>query len=167
MFFLGFSMVFTIIHFKFHLRKLGSFDCKTAFLTGKAHDREIYCRPPKEGLPGVVPGSLIKIIKGAYGLREAPRLWYLRARDILLEAGFHELQTAKACFVLHDEKGENKGMLVLHVDDACFSGEGPEWEKAMAHLRSKFTIGKEEYGEFTFLGRRVKQNRFHNRIGST
>ena len=49
-------------------------------------------------------------------------------------------------------------MLVLHVDDACFAGEGPIWEKAMNHLRSKFTIGKEEYGEFTFLGRRVKQN---------
>ena len=49
-------------------------------------------------------------------------------------------------------------MLVLHVDDACFAGEGPIWEKAMNHLRSKFTIGKEEYGECTFLGRRVKQN---------
>ena len=53
------------------------------------------------------------------------RLWYLQARDILLEAGFRELQTAKACFVLHDEKQQNVGMLVLHVDDACFAGEGP------------------------------------------
>ena len=144
-------------------RRIGSFDCKTAFLTGKGHDREIYCRPPKEGLPGVAPGSLLKIVKGAYGLREAPRLWYLRAKEILLEAGFEELQTAKACFCLyeysHDGTRKNVGMLVLHVDDAAYAGEGPLWEKALQHLRKKFTIGKEEFDEFTFLGRHVKQNK--------
>ena len=84
-------------------RKLGTFDCKTAFLTGREHDRDIYCKPPKEGLPGVPPRSLIKLVKGAYGLREAPRLWYLRAKDILKDAGFEELQTAKACFILRDK----------------------------------------------------------------
>ena len=144
-------------------RKIGSFDCKTAFLTGKGHDRDIYCRPPREGLPGVEPGSLLKIVKGAYGLREAPRLWYLRAREILLEAGFEEMQAAKACFCLYENgpKGERKnvGMLVLHVDDAAFAGEGPVWKKAMQYLRSKFTIGKEEYDDFTFLGRHVHQNK--------
>ena len=142
-------------------RQLGTLDCKTAFLTGRKHDRDIYCRPPKDGLPGVAPGSLLKIVKGAYGLREAPRLWYLKARDTLLDAGFEEMQTARACFVLHDRKESepvNVGMLVLHVDDACYAGEGPMFEKAMEHIRSKFTIGKEEHGEFTFLGRRVKQN---------
>ena len=33
--------------------KLGSFDVKTAFLSGEAQSREIYVRPPKDGLPGV------------------------------------------------------------------------------------------------------------------
>ena len=51
-------------------RKLGSIDCKTAFLTGKEHDRDIYCHPPKEGLVGVPEGSLLKLVKGAHGLRE-------------------------------------------------------------------------------------------------
>ena len=45
---------------------LRSFDCKTAFLTGEKHNRELYVRPPREGLPGVPHGSLIKLIKGAY-----------------------------------------------------------------------------------------------------
>ena len=141
-------------------RRLGVFDCKTAFLTGKTHDRDIYCRPPKEGLPGVLPGSLLKLVKGAYGLREAPRLWYLKAREILQEAGFEEMQTGRACFCVYDRSGKepvNVGMLVLHVDDACFAGEGPMWEKAMQRLRSRFTIGKEEYDDFTFLGRHVVQ----------
>ena len=76
--------------------RLGSFDCKTAFLTGKAQNREIYVWPPSEGLPNVEPGSLLRIVKGAYGLREAPRLWYLRAQEILLKAGFEELKRAKS-----------------------------------------------------------------------
>jgi hypothetical protein len=143
-------------------RRLGSFDCKTAFLTGKDHDRDIYCRPPKEGLPGVEPGSLLKIVKGTYGLREAPRLWYLRAQEVLKEAGFEELQCGRACYCLYDRSQKepvNVGMLVLHVDDACFAGEGPIWEKAMQHLRKKFIIGTEEYDDFTFLGRRVVQKK--------
>ena len=85
---------------QWHLR---TFDVSTAFLSGKAHNREIYMRPPPEGLPGVPPGSLLKIVKGAYGLREAPRLWYLKAREVLMECGFEELKTAKACFVLRDK----------------------------------------------------------------
>ena len=108
------------------------------------------------------PGSLLKLVKGAYGLREAPRLWYLRAREILQEAGFEEMQTGRACFVLMDRTGKepvNMGRLVLHVDDACFAGEGPLWEKAMQHLRKKFIMGKEEYGDFTFLGRHVLQKK--------
>lgn len=54
---------------------MGTLDCKTVFLTGKQHDRDIYVRPPSDGLPGVPPGALLKLVKGAYGLREAPRLW--------------------------------------------------------------------------------------------
>ena len=76
-------------------------------------------RPPRDGLPGVHPDSLLKIVKGAYGLREAPRLWYLKAREILLGAGWEELRTAKAVFVLRDPQKDNQmcGLMVLHVDD--------------------------------------------------
>lgn len=38
--------------------------------------------------------------KRAYGLREAPRLWHLRARQVFLEAGLEAHPTAKACGVL-------------------------------------------------------------------
>ena len=41
-------------------------------------------------------------------------------------------------------------MLVLHVDDAAFAGEGPLWKAAMAKLREKVTIGEEEYDTFNF-----------------
>ena len=143
---------------QWHLR---TFDVSTAFLSGKAHNREIYMRPPPEGLPGVPPGSLLKIVKGAYGLREAPRLWYLKAREVLMECGFEELKTAKACFVLRDKtKTDNPlcGMLVLHVDDACYGGDGLYYKSVIDNVLKQFKIGNQKEKEFDFLGRHVKQN---------
>ena len=77
------------------------FDVTTAFLSGKALERLIHVRAPTDGLPGV-PGHapvgasrLLQILKSSYGLSEAPQLWYLRARELLLEVGFVELQCAK------------------------------------------------------------------------
>ena len=140
--------------------RLRTFDVKTAFLSGKQHNREIYMRPPPEGLPGVPPGSLLKIVKGAYGLREAPRLWYLKAREVILSCGFEELQTARACFVLRDKTKPDAplcGMMVLHVDDACYGGQGDYWKSCVANCLKQFHIGNEEEGEFDFLGRHVKQ----------
>ena len=93
-------------------------------------------KPPPEGLPGVAPGSLLKIQKGAYGLREAPRLWYLKAREVILGCGFEELQTAKASFVLRDKTKPEQplvGMMVLHVDDACYGGEGSYWKSTITN----------------------------------
>ncbi len=62
------------------------FDVAAAFLSGVALDREIFCRAPADGLPAaggwprIDPYRLLRILKGAFGLTEAPRLWYLRAR---------------------------------------------------------------------------------------
>ena len=66
------------------------FDIMTAFLSGMRMDRELYVRAPKEGLPSppgsgwpdVRPYALLRLLKGAYGLTEAPRLWYLRGTPI-------------------------------------------------------------------------------------
>ena len=71
---------------------------------------------PELGQKAVEPMELMRVCKSAYGLSEAPRLWYLRARELLLEIGFEELQMAKAAFVM--KKGsEVVCILCLHVDD--------------------------------------------------
>ena len=38
-----------------------SFDVSTAFLWGDEQTRESYCRPPKDGLPGVHPDCLLQV----------------------------------------------------------------------------------------------------------
>lgn len=106
------------------------------------------------------PGFLLELLNGAYRLRGAPRLWYVQANIVLLEAGPEELQTANACFALRaPTTRENLGMLVLHVGDACVSGEGPLWETARNHIRNQCTLGTYEYGTFTFLGRQCHQHK--------
>jgi hypothetical protein len=98
--------------------KLGSFDVKTAFPSWESQSREI---PPKDGLPGVAPGSLLQPLKGVFGLKEAPHLWYLAARERCQEAGLEELHTAKSTFVVRNSDGTPAGMLV----GTSTTGAGP------------------------------------------
>ena len=36
-------------------------------------------------------GCLIELVKGVFGLKESPRLWWLKFRDAILESGFQEV----------------------------------------------------------------------------
>ena len=99
---------------------------KTTILSGENTHREIYCRAPREGLPGVAEGSLIKLVKGAYGLREAPRL-ISSDSEADLGGRFERIENSKGSLVLRDcsaKEPTTVGMLVLHVDDACYNGFG-------------------------------------------
>ena len=81
-----------------------TFDVATAFLSGEKTERQVYIRAPRDGLPAtadseaVTPLRVMEVVKGAYGLAEAPRLWYLRARKLLEQAGFKELTVSRAVF---------------------------------------------------------------------
>jgi hypothetical protein len=145
------------------------FDVSTAFLSGKEIGRTVYVRGPVDGLPSVNgiqrvrPYKLMKVLKGAYGLTEAPRLWYLRARELLVdEIGFIELCCARAVFILQD-KGETVAMLTLHVDDGMLAGDSSNrvYQKAVKDINSEFNI-KEwhdlKMGTANYLGMRWKQD---------
>ena len=89
---------------------LWSFDVTTAFLSGEATDRTIYVRAPPEGLPStkqlgeISGGELFQVLKSAYGLTEAPRLWYLKACKNLAQTELKELSIAKATYAASDKK---------------------------------------------------------------
>ena len=58
----------------------------------------------------------------------------------MLKAGFEDKQTAKPAFVLYGRSGPEPvsiGMCVLHVDDACFAGEGPLWSQALDYFQKQ------------------------------
>ena len=79
--------------------------------------------------PSIQPLRLLKLLKGAYGLTEAPRLWYLRARQMLTDVGSVELGRAKATFVFR-VGSELLAMLVLRIDDGMLMGrEAPSHQE--------------------------------------
>ena len=61
--------------------KIYCLDIRSAFLQGKAIQRELFLKPPIEaGLENV----LWKLKKTIYGLMDAGRKWYLRVKEVLL-----------------------------------------------------------------------------------
>ena len=68
--------------------RIGTFDVKDAFLSGKKNPRKLFVRPPREGIRGVPKDSLIELVKGVLGLRESPRLWWLQLREHISFVGW-------------------------------------------------------------------------------
>ena len=123
------------------------FDVSTAFLSGKPTDREVYVRAPEGGLPKTasspaIPAfSLLRILKSAYGLAEAPRLWYLRACELLEESGLKELSFARATFVKEGDR-ETAALCTLHVDDGMLAGDESSevFQGVLKAVNSRFNI---------------------------
>ena len=113
------------------------FDVSTAFLSGKTVDRDLYVKPPRD-LKCVDPAVLWKILKSAYGLSEATRLWYIQARELLRKCGFEEIPWAPATFI-KKRAGKVVAILCLHVDDGFVTGKkGRELEEAKKEINPAF-----------------------------
>ena len=136
-----------------------SFDVTTAFLSGLETDRQIYVKAPAEGLPAaegwsaILPFELLRILKSAYGLTEAPRLWYLRAVQLISQTPLKELPIAKATFAA-SEGGISWAILCLHVDDGLLLGDPNDsrFVKLKAQLNKLFKIKEWKETPLTFLG---------------
>lgn len=140
---------------------LQSGDVSTAFLSGVFDYRNLYLRPPKEGLEGVKDGELLEMQKGVYGLCNAPRLWWRRLRQVLTQIGFTEMHMLPCVFVYwaRDAGGERKqlmGLLAVHVDDMVVAGSA-EFETVLTAMKGELSFGKWYVREFDFLGRHLRQ----------
>ena len=60
-------------------------------------------------------------------------------------------------FMVLDKNGQICGMMVVHVDDGVWAGQGREFEQAQKKLRSLINIKVEKNGSFEILGRHVEQ----------
>ena len=118
---------------------------------------QVYVKPPREGLTGVPDGSLIELLKGVFGLTEAPRLWWKKFERTLQQAGCRAVTCAKGVFVVHDTDGNLCGGVCVYVDDGLWAGVGPEFEAMRKRVRQQFNLKTEHEGTVTSLGRRVPQ----------
>jgi len=120
--------------------QVGTFDVADAFLSGKENTRTLYVRPPREGIKGVPKDAIIELVKGVFGLKESPRLWWLKLRDAVLDAGFQEVKSAPGTFRVLDKAQKLVGMLVVHVDDGVWAGAGPTFAEVQKRLRRLINI---------------------------
>jgi len=140
---------------------LGSFDIRAAFLQGK---------PQKDRIMGVEPvielrqamnlreDEVCKLDKSAYGLIDAPLLWFQTLKEELTKLHFVPAPFDPCTYVLrHPETKELAGILGIHVDDGIFGGDS-FFHHQISKLEKKYPFGSKKSRSFTFTGIDLHQN---------
>ena len=65
---------------------------------------------------------LFLLAKAAYGLRDAPLLWHLKAITVLKSLGYQPMRHDSCTFILVDKDKNLRALLTLHVDDHLMRG---------------------------------------------
>ena len=133
--------------------QLHSLDVKGAFLQGKEIDREVFLKPPKEANTN----KLWLLVKCAYGLADAPRCWYLRIREELINLGAYASKLDNGIFIFKIH-GNLFGLIVLYVDDIMWSGKEQSMRPIIDQLKSVFKISHENDQAFSYVGMHVSQD---------
>ena len=133
--------------------RINSIDFKTAFLQGKPIDREIYVKPPRE----VNTNKIWKLKKTAYGLKDAPREWYLRLKGQIIDLGCSMSTIDSGLFFMHKED-ILIGLLLVFVDDLLWGGNEHFEFAVINELKKIFRVGCEQSRAFKYIGINLKQN---------
>ena len=92
----------------------------------------------------------------AYGLCDAPRIWYLSVKKVLKKSGAIKSTFDDSLFYWHKDD-KLQGLICCHVDD-FFWGCTKNFEENVIHvLRKTFKTSQEEFGNFKYLGLHIKQ----------
>ena len=95
-----------------HLEQL---DVKTTFLHGDLEE-EIYMEQP-EGYEVKGKEKLVcRLKKSLYGLKKAPRQWYLKFKKFMFEQGYNRCHSDH-CVYLKKQNDGSDIILLLYVDD--------------------------------------------------
>ena len=119
-------------------------DISNAFLQGAPLEGEaMYMKQPKQGLPGLVKGQIIKLVKSVYGRPDAPRAWFNELSRVLQqELKFVQSVVDPAMFFLRHEDGKLGAILIVHVDDLMLCCDGSQnILKRVEELRNRFPFG--------------------------
>ena len=128
---------------------LMSFDVKAAFLQGTQSGRTLGLEPVPELSEAMKlkPGEVCQLVKGAYGLVDAPYLWYKTLQAELVRLGFRTTPFDPCTFVLYDQTNTKpQGIIGIHVDDGLCGGNGKFLEK-LQQLEAKYPFGAKKMGE--------------------
>ena len=141
-----------------------SFDIKTAFLRGSRRDNRVLgLDPPPElrAKMGLKETEICELLKSAYGLVNAPFLWYSEMKDYLLYLGFVMSPLDPCVFVLADQQGHLHEAIGTHVDDGLCFGDSV-FDAALTQLESRYPFGAKREKDFVFTGIHIFQDDQYN-----
>ena len=91
----------------------------------------------------------MRMKKSAYGLADAPLLWYKEASSRLRRGGWKQHPLDQCCFLLvvtdkAHPNGMLVGLLIIHVDDDLITGDdsSPVYKEAIVDMQKSFNFGK-------------------------
>eukprot|EP00435_Cladocopium_sp_Y103_P006350 s5018_g2.t1 len=105
--------------------------------------------------------EVCELLKSAYGLVNAPYLWYQELKECLQELHFSMSPLDPCLFVLTDSNGFVHGALGVHVDDGLCAGDH-FFLQTLEKLEKRFPFGSKRSGDFTFTGIHVCQDEQYN-----
>ena len=144
---------------------LMSFDIKAAFLQGQPQEGRTIAVDPTPELRAAMRMSAAEIgllNKGAYGLIDAPYLWYCALVNELTSLGMEMCPFDPCLFVLRESSdstcpGQLAGVLGIHVDDGICGGN-EKFQEVLRKLESKYPFGSKKVQSFTFTGIDLSQH---------
>jgi len=140
-----------------------SFDVKTAFGGSRRDPRVLGVEPPPEMRDHMKLKSheVCELLKSAYGLVNAPYLWFVELKETLIKLGMVQSPLDPCLFTLPDSNGSIAGIIGMHVDDGLCAG-GPSFHKLLSQLEAKFPFGSHRSTDFTFTGIHINQDKEFN-----
>ena len=136
--------------------KLYQMDVKCAFLNGFLNE-EVFVEQPKGFQDPHFSDHVLRLKKAVYEMKQAPRAWYDRLTNYLLDRGFQRGYIDRTLFV---KKDENYLLVAqVYVDDIVFRATvDARALKFFKEMKKEFEICM--VGELTFfLGLKVKQRK--------
>ena len=141
--------------------ELSSFDIKAAFLQGKTQEGRVLAIEPVPEMAKAMqlkPTEVCKLAKSAYGLIDAPFLWYQELDRTLRSLSFIPSPFDPTVYVLYEpETTKIAGIIGVHVDDGLCGGNA-YFKTKLAELEKIFPFGSKKVQTFTFTGIDMHQN---------
>eukprot|EP00434_Breviolum_minutum_P028306 symbB.v1.2.025043.t1/scaffold2403.1/size80067/1 len=145
--------------------RISAFDIQTAFLRGSRQDGRILgMEPPKEMRTAMKlqPWECCELLKSAYGLVNAPLLWYLELKNALINLGMQVSPFDPCIFCMPKANGDGvHGILGIHVDDGLMAGDS-EFHNVIGQLEQKYPFGSKSSNDFVFTGIHIHQQDDHS-----
>ena len=117
-------------------------------MSGAKFDRKIIVKLPSDcgGLLGEPDRGHVqrRLLKSAYGLSDAPLLWWEEANRRLISLKWRRHPLDRCLYCYYNGKRNLLGALILHVDDLLIAGDNNETEflNGVVELRKGLDFGK-------------------------